>query len=220
MDQRGLWWSCVLLISVVAFGCGGDDDSGDAAGSGGAGGFSGGGAGGFGGAAGRAGGTGGAAGMMPPMPVPCGSMTCQPPQSPFAMFASLAPGLLPPPPVACCMNAATNACGVAPMTGGMCEARAMQDNRCAGINAGGMMIGGLGFGCCTSTNQCGVDGSAFGRGCVENSMAGTMLGPLSAIIQVPAAKTCDAPLPMGGAGAGGAGAGGGGAGGDEDAGTP
>ena len=158
---------------------------------------------------------------MTAMPVPCGTMTCQPPQSPFAQFAALAPGLLPPPPVACCMNMATATCGIAPMTNAPCEARAMADTRCAGVSLmipgmmGGQMVAA---GCCTAMNQCGVDGSAFGRGCVEASMAGAMLGPLAGFLSVPTPKTCDAPLPV--AGSGGSGGGGGSAGSDDDAGMP
>src|SRR5262245_42748521 len=101
MDKRALW--CVLLIGVVAFGCGGDDDSGPTAGTGGAG-FGGAGGAGTGGVSGGgAGGSGGAAGTMAAMPVPCGSTMCQPPQNPFAMFGMLLGGGLPM-PVACCLD--------------------------------------------------------------------------------------------------------------------
>jgi len=216
MNQRGLFWSCVLLVGAVAFGCGDDDDGEPTAGTGGSAGATGGVGGAAGGSAGS-GGSGGTAGMTA-VPVMCGTMTCQAPASPFAMFAALAPGLLPPPPVACCMTATTT-CGLAPMTNAMCEARAMPDPRCAGVGLSipGMMGGApVAAGCCNAMSRCGVDGSAFGRGCVENAEAATMLGQLAGFLSVPAPKACDDPLPMAGTG----GTGGGGAGGDDDAGMP
>ena len=222
MNKRALW-SCVLLVGVVAIGCGGDDEdnqptagTGGFGGTGGTGGVSGGGAGGAGGAAGT---------TMTVMPIMCGTTTCQPPQSPFAMFGALLGGAVPT-PVPCCLTGAANPCGLSPMAGGMCEPPAMMDPRCAPVaimappglpippNAGA----GLGFGCCTAMNRCGVDGSAFGRGCVDNMEATTMLSSLPLIggfIRVPAPKGCDEPLPV--AGAGGTGGVGGG---DEDAGVP
>lgn len=85
----------------------------------------------------------------------------------------------------------------------MCEAPATPDSRCASVNLGalgaaaGGLTAGFGRGCCTPSNQCGLDGSIFGRGCVDNAEASSMLAAIpfiGTLIMVPASKTCDTPL--------------------------
>jgi len=97
-------------------------------------------------------------------------------------------------PVACCLDAAAGRCGTAAMAGAACEAPAQPDTRCPSI-ALGATLGGGGFGCCTQSGQCGVDGSLFGRGCVENAQAMMNLADLPVIgplIMIPPPMACDA----------------------------
>jgi hypothetical protein len=139
------------------------------------------------------------------MPVPCGSTMCTPRANPlsaligqFAMGATV-PGL--PAAVACCVDAAKGTCGVAAAEGAMCELPATPDARCMGINLGalGAAAAGLnnfGRGCCTPSNQCGLDGAIFGRGCVENGEARSMLSAVpfvGTLLSVPPSRACDAP---------------------------
>lgn len=136
----------------------------------------------------------------PPPPVPCGSTMCQQPASPLGMLGGLIPGGagglggLIPMPVACCLDEASATCGMSTMTGGKCEAMAKPDMRCPSVDLGALaaFAGMGGFGCCTSDGQCGVDGSAFGRGCVPNMEANAMLASmgLGGFIMIPAPKPC------------------------------
>jgi hypothetical protein len=103
-----------------------------------------------------------------------------------------------PMPAPCCLDETAEKCGIAASAGATCEAPAVADNRCPGINlgaAGGLAGGGASMvGCCID-NACGQDGAMFGRGCVENSVAKTMLGgiPLiGSLLMVPGARACDA----------------------------
>lgn len=192
--------AAVLFSAALAFGtaaCGthreldeSDDDENPAgrssAGRGGRGGTGGGGAGGAGG---------NVAGS-----VKCGSKMCAPPAN---LLAGLPLGI--PLPTACCANEATGQCGAQPMAGAACEPPAKVDARCPGVNLGGLAdLAGGGMmipadamnGCCTPKNQCGLDGTLFGRGCVENSEVGAVLGVIPLIgplIMVPQARACDAP---------------------------
>ncbi len=191
-------------LCAAALGCGDDaqekePDAGAAAGRGGGGGTSGG-----------ASGSTAIAGTPAPPPVPCGSTLCTPIPSPITgllgMFGGGAavPGL--PMAVACCLDEAAGKCGTAAAEGAMCEAPAAPDARCPGFSLGALGaaaggaasgLGALAQGCCTPSNMCGLDGSIFGRGCVENNEARTMLGAIPIIgtlLTVPAARACDAPI--------------------------
>lgn len=134
---------------------------------------------------------------------------CLPRPNPFtAALGGMGQGApLPlPTPVACCVDAANGVCGTAAAAGATCEVAATPDTRCPGIDLGGLgaaaggfasLLGNLSTGCCTPAGQCGVDGSIFGRGCVENGEARAMLGQLPAIgalIPVPPSLACDRPL--------------------------
>jgi hypothetical protein len=200
---RALLTSCfAALISVAAVGCGDDDEAPPDAGT--VAGKSGGGGGGAGGA------SGGAAGTLAPEPVACGSSMCTPRPNPltallgmFGMGGQL-PGL--PSPVACCLDESTGACGTAAMAGATCEAPAVADSRCMGFSLGALGaaagganagLGNLASGCCTPSGMCGLDGSIFGRGCVENGEAKAMLGALpfiGTLLMVPAPIACDHPI--------------------------
>ena len=139
------------------------------------------------------------------MPVPCGSNTCNPPPNPFAALLGNMP--LPialPMPMACCADESKGTCGTAATAGAACEIPATPDARCPGLSLGA--LGGaaagaanLAAGCCTPSGQCGLDGMIFGRGCVDNSEVGAMLGPLGGFLTVPAARPCDQPLDDAGA---------------------
>jgi hypothetical protein len=199
--------SCVVALVCSATSCG--DDSGDktpTAGSSGAG-TSGGG--------GSSGSTAGAPAAAPP--VPCGSAMCTPRPSALTgllaglgMGAAALPGL--PTPVACCVDEAKGMCGSAASEGATCEIPPTPDTRCPGVNLGALgaaaggataALGNLMTGCCTLAGQCGLDGSIFGRGCVENGEAKAMLGAIPLIgtlIMTPAAIACDHPVDDAGAG--------------------
>jgi hypothetical protein len=167
---------------------------------------------------------------MTAKPVPCGSSKmCQPPagiSGLLGMFGGAVPGLGGaagsgaagglggfglPSPVACCLSESSGACGTAPMTGGTCEAPATNDTRCPSVDLGpaAAFAGNMGFGCCTSSGQCGIDGAVFGRGCVPNTEAKTMLAGIPLVgmfLTVPAPQACeggsDAGHPMSGNDAG------------------
>jgi len=216
---KHVWMVACLVVSGAALaGCGGDDDGGGAKDSGapeggtdgGAGGMSGGG----GGGAGGAGGSG-----MTAQPVECGSNTCQPPSNPLAgligMFAgALGGGMALPTPQACCLDEGAGTCGISMTVGGTCEELAVTDARCprlmfpmlGPIDIGSLLGPDAGAGCCTDDNQCGLNGTLFGRGCVELSEAATMLGGLGGGgdggtglgglgggLMFPEPRACDAP---------------------------
>jgi hypothetical protein len=198
--RRSLLTACVVAsIGSAAVGCGDDDAPPPAPVAG---------ASGAGGASGAAGGQAGSAAGAP-APVACGTAMCTPRPNPITqLIGAVAPGVpLPiPTPVACCLDATGGVCGVAAMTGATCEAYATPDSRCPSVNLGalGAVAGGLGnfgAGCCTVSGQCGLDGAIFGRGCVENNEARSMLGAvpfIGTLIAVPPAGACDMPLDDGG----------------------
>ena len=144
------------------------------------------------------------------MPVPCGSNTCSPPPNPLSgLLGGLGGMALPtgflPTPVACCAEESTGTCGTAAMAGAACEIRATPDSRCPGLSLGalGAAAGGLANlagGCCTPSGQCGLDGMIFGRGCVDNSEVGSMLGPLGGFVMLPTPRACDQPAEDAGVG--------------------
>ena len=182
--------SLVASSSTALVGCGGDDDGGkpepdsgmpdaSTAGTGGMGG---------------GGGSGGAGGSVAvAAPVKCGTALCQQPTNPLTALLGLAGGLAGggmtpalPMAMACCLDEAAGTCGLTAMAGGTCEAPAVVDDRCprlefpapAGLpfDIGALLGPNVGAGCCTESGDCGLDGSLFGRGCVELSQAATMLG--------------------------------------------
>jgi hypothetical protein len=195
MKRQLLFASLVSLLALFNVACGShrdldeDDDMRDA----GEAGRSSAGKGGRGGTGGT-GGTSGAAAVT----VRCGSKQCAAPDN---LLAALPFPTGIPAPVACCADEAKSECGSAPMAGGTCERPAVADARCPGVDLGqvGMMSGGDGMpmpGCCIE-NKCGLDGALFGRGCVENGEAKTMLSAIPFVgdlISVPPARACDAPL--------------------------
>jgi len=211
---KNRWWLIVAVLSaaaLVACGDSTDNDDEDGAGSGGAsGGDPDGGAGtasaGTGGTSGQAG-TAGTAGTAPvAMPVPCGDIMCNPPPpSPLAGLGAMIPGggAALPVAMACCIDDATEECGYTAMAGATCEPPATEDERCDSVDTtsfGALGMGFAAFGCCTQDNQCGVDGTTFGRGCVPNEEASSMLmalplvGPFIANIGlIPEARACDDP---------------------------
>jgi len=157
------------------------------------------------GVSGSTAGTSGSAGSTtppPPQPVACGTATCNPPSSPLSGLLSAFGGGVSglPTPVACCLDESSGKCGVAMAAGAACEASAVSDKRCPGIDASG--LGALGggasmVGCCID-NACGQDGALFGRGCVENSQAKSMISAIplvGGLLTIPAARACDAPPP-------------------------
>ncbi|MET0391386.1 MAG: hypothetical protein ABW321_35760 [Polyangiales bacterium] len=214
--RMGLWGVCSLTAALsfgLLAGCGDDDTDAPAASAGTSGGGSG-------GTASNAG-TSGAAGARtntPPPPVACGATQCSAPSNPITSLISQFGGgaALPiPTPAACCLDEAAGTCGVTASTGGACEAPSKPDARCPAINLGmfGGLAGGAMQGCCID-NKCGQDGSLFGRGCVENSQAQSMLMPLlGGFATIPAPQACDAAPPTAGTGDD-AGVG------EDDAGTP
>jgi hypothetical protein len=121
-----------------------------------------------------------------------------------------------PDPVACCLDSETGSCGSAAATSAaMCEAPAIADESCPGIDLSALanLIGGLGkgggnlmVGCCTE-GACGCDGALFGRGCVENAEVKRMLGDVPVVgplIVFPPSRACAgaAPSPSDGADSG------------------
>jgi hypothetical protein len=181
--------SLATLICSAAWGCGGDDSDSPmpTAGSSAAAGRSG------------SGGQAGVAGTPAAMPVPCGSSMCYPPPNPLsALIGGMPLPIMLPSPMACCVDESAGTCGTAAMAGAMCEARATPDSRCPGISLGALGgaaagLGNIAGGCCTPSGQCGLDGMIFGRGCVDNSEVGSMLGALGGLIMLPPAMACDRP---------------------------
>lgn len=134
----------------------------------------------------------------------CGPSECTLPSSPLQGLTGGLSSLLPA-AKACCVDADSGACGVTSASAGAaCEPLAVADIRCPGFDLSGLQdvggqLGGLitlasatMVGCCID-NQCGQDGAMFGRGCVENSQAKTLLGavPLfGSAVKVPEASSC------------------------------
>jgi hypothetical protein len=122
---------------------------------------------------------------------------------------------------ACCLDEQAGTCSSGPAAGGACDAVAVADERCPGVDLSALadLVGGLGdsakqamIGCCTH-DMCGLDGKLFGRGCVENADAKRMLSAVPVIgplISVPAPRACAQALTSGGQAARGS---------DSDAGT-
>jgi hypothetical protein len=208
MPRRAVLTSCfAALLCSAAVGCG--DDSGDSPKDAGSAGASG---------RGGAGGASGSAAGAPAPPVACGSTMCTPRPSPltallgaFGMGGAALPGL--PTALACCVDEGTGTCGAAASEGATCEVFATADTRCPGIGLGALGaaaggatagLGNLAAGCCTASGACGLDGSIFGRGCVENGEAKAMIGAIPGIgtlLMVPPVLACDRPLDVDDAGA-------------------
>jgi hypothetical protein len=85
---------------------------------------------------------------------------------------------------ACCADASTSTCGtVAP--DGACSPPAQSDPRCPSVNfMGAFMLAS----CCTADDQCGIDASMFGLGCMSLGQAGGSFGGAGIL---PAARACD-----------------------------
>ncbi|HET6334648.1 MAG TPA: hypothetical protein VFG30_15605 [Polyangiales bacterium] len=125
-------------------------------------------------------------------------------------MGAAAPGL--PVAVACCFDEAKGTCGSAAATGATCEVPSTPDTRCPGVDLGALGaaaggaaagLGNLMTGCCTPTGACGLDGSIFGRGCVENSEAKAMIGAIpfvGTLLNLPPALQCDRPQDLNDAG--------------------
>jgi hypothetical protein len=85
--------------------------------------------------------------------------------------------------------------------GATCEAPAVADTRCPGINAGalGALAGNMSMAGCCVDNACGQDGALFGRGCVENTQAKGMISAIplvGTLLTIPPSRACDAPPTM------------------------
>ena len=131
---------------------------------------------------------------------------CAPRSNPLtSLIGGLGAVISLPSGVPCCQDASLGICGAAASEGAACELFAAPDTRCPSIDlgalgaaAGGAAAGPLNaFGCCTANGACGLDGSLFGRGCVENSEARALLGmiPLvGSLIPLPPPLACDRPL--------------------------
>jgi hypothetical protein len=131
--------------------------------------------------AGTSGGGGGAAGATG---VACGAMTCS---NPVLALPAMYQTLLGTPAAPCC--ATGNVCGF--MTGGACVPPAPKMSCPTPMPLAGIMIP-LTACCNTTTNNCGIDGSAVGMGCTNS------IGP--------ATTHCDGtPIATGAAGRGAAG---------------
>jgi hypothetical protein len=188
----------IVLASGFTAACGDDDDaSKPAAGSGGASAGNGG--------RGGSGGTGGAAGGAVVIePVQCGSSVCSPPANLLTQLGPLIAGLGVTLPMSypCCTDESLGTCGVAAAIGATCEPPAVPDSRCPGLSLGAIpgaaaLGGGAAMtGCCVD-NACGLDGAIFGRGCVENSQAQSMISAIPVIgtlIMFAPSQACDKPL--------------------------
>lgn len=199
-NLRGSLIACLLLTAAAACGGGGDDDgSGPADNAGGKSGSASGGRGGD--TAITTSGSGGLTTPPPPEPVSCGSTMCFPPSNPLAglLPAGTIPTNILPMSVPCCVDADSGRCGTAPSAEATCEPPAVSDARCPGLM---LTLGGLGGagmnmpGCCID-NMCGLDGALFGRGCLENSQASSMLSgaPLIGMfVRAPPSLACDRPI--------------------------
>jgi hypothetical protein len=128
-------------------------------------------------------------------PGQCGTVTCAAPADPLMAFRTI---LMQTSPVACCLDKATETCGLAPSAGATCEAPAVADTTCPSIDLGAIagIVGGAlpgAFGCCTKEGKCGVEGGIFGRGCVENSEAATLVSGIPLVggfLMIPAPVVC------------------------------
>lgn len=141
----------------------------------------------------------------------CGAARCAPPKN---VASELLRGVTGLPmtgadTVACCLDADAGICSSAASASGTCDAVAVSDDRCPGVDLSALaaLVGGLGeraqeamIGCCTH-GMCGLDGKLFGRGCVENAEAKRMLSSVPVIgplIRVPAPRSCaDEPVSAG-----------------------
>jgi hypothetical protein len=157
----------LAALAVFVAGCGSDSKSSSAEANGGAAGASSS----NGGATGSTGGTEGAdAG------VPCGAKFCSPPAGVQAKM--------------CCKDAFAGTCGY--KNGNECTDKAPPPpSKCPGVNAMGFTLNGC---CVTLTNQCGLDTSAFGGGCVDNAtvaaQAKLFVKDAGANITFPAPQAC------------------------------
>jgi len=135
------------------------------------------------------------ASVMQAAPIDCGATTCAVLTDPLAAIRPLLGGV---PAEACCFSATDGTCGVAAMPGAACEVPAVVDTTCPSVDFGvlaallGPMPAG-GFGCCTAAGQCGLEGSLFGRGCVENSEAATIVAAIplvGTLVMLPTSVAC------------------------------
>jgi len=168
-------WTLMICaaLGVSSSACGADDDDDDMGGGGGSAGMtSGTGGGGSGGSGGRSGS--GAAGSTATS-VPCGTTVCTAPMAPAFIPANL----LPAP---CCLP--TNMCGQS-MGGAACAPPpppAVNDPRCPPLMLGPLNVPG-----CCMNNDCGINASMIGLGCMVNT------GGMASGLPLPAARKCDAP---------------------------
>lgn len=152
-------------------------------------------------------GSGGSTSVAPPEPVACGDSMCYPPSNPLSgiinMFGGGALAGALPMATACCLDESAGTCGISMGSGTTCEPPAVPDTRCPALDLGmfGALLGGSMQGCCID-NMCGQDGRIFGRGCVENSEAGAMLGGLPIMVDIPPTLACDRPMEADGEDAG------------------
>ena len=141
-------------------------------------------------------------------PAPCGQALCTAPKNVAADLLRGVTGLsmTGAETVGCCLDAATSTCSSAPAApaSGTCDVIAVPEPRCPGVDLSALvaLVGGLGpnaqtmLGCCTQ-GMCGQDGELFGRGCVENGEAKSMLGGIPVVgplIMVPATMVCPAAM--------------------------
>lgn len=107
--------------------------------------------------------------------VPCGQGKCVAP-----------PGVTA---AVCCKDAFASTCGV--QVGTACNATPPPSTSgCPKINAGSFVLNG----CCTATNQCGIDQSMFGGTCVElgaaKQQAEAFIKDAGALAAFPAPQAC------------------------------
>lgn len=126
---------------------------------------------------GSSGSTGGKAGVSADAGagVPCGQKKCTPP-----------PGVTA---AVCCKDAFASTCGV--QVGTACnDTPPPSTSGCPKVNAGSFTLNG----CCTSTNQCGLDQSMFGGTCLElgaaKQQAAAFVRDAGALSAFPAPQAC------------------------------
>jgi hypothetical protein len=152
-------------------------------------------------------GAGGNMSVMPPPPVQCGSTMCAQPSNPLSGIAAMFGGALGggaaglPMAAACCLDEGKGTCGISTGMGSKCESLATPDTRCPAADLGmlGSFLGGSSMAGCCIDNMCGQDGKMFGRGCVPNSEAMSMVASLPLVggmVKFPPASACDRPMNM------------------------
>jgi len=132
-------------------------------------------------AAGESGANGGAGGIASVSlgSLTCGSSTCG--SIPAVPSVGLTEGIQ-----ACCTEAgAANECGV--IQDGTCVSKLAIPAGCPAFT----QSSGLATPCCLANNACGVDGTAFGQGCLSLDDAKQLLGTFSLLLSGVEATTCD-----------------------------